>query len=55
MLLDASGKVMQTTHFGDQAAGQYMHNIDGTNLAAGVYYLALNAGSSNIAVKLIKQ
>lgn len=55
MLMDASGKVVQTTDFGDQAAGQYVHKIDGTNLAAGVYYLALNAGSSHIAVKLIKQ
>ncbi|MCA6363009.1 MAG: T9SS type A sorting domain-containing protein [Bacteroidetes bacterium] len=55
MLLDATGKVVQTTHLGDQPAGQYLHNIEGANLAAGVYYLALNAGSANIAVKLIKQ
>lgn len=53
-VLDATGKVVLVQNMGDQAAGQYRFDINGTNMAAGTYFVTLQAGAARIATRIVK-
>jgi hypothetical protein len=52
MLFDVTGKLVQTINEGTRPAGKYSVKLETSNLEAGIYYYALNAGKGRIAKKM---
>ncbi|MEW6467942.1 MAG: T9SS type A sorting domain-containing protein [Bacteroidota bacterium] len=52
-ILDATGKVIAVINEGEKCAGQHKVDIDATTLAAGTYYVTLQAGNGKMAVALV--
>jgi hypothetical protein len=55
MIVDANGKVVKEEQLGNKAAGSYTYDVNGTDLAAGTYFVMLQGGDAKIAVKMVKQ
>jgi len=53
-ILDAQGKVVSRETRKNQAAGAYTYDVNGLNLAAGTYFVQLQADNSRLAVKMVK-
>lgn len=54
VILNANGQVVSNEKRGTQAAGSYNYEV-GSNLAAGTYFVMLNADGRHLAVKMVKQ
>lgn len=50
---DLSGKVILSQNYGKQSAGSQKITVDGANLANGIYYYTLTAGSSKATRKMV--
>lgn len=53
-IVDAQGRTVSEEVRENQAAGNYSYDINGSNLAAGVYYAQIQANGTGVAVKMVK-
>ncbi|MGL4596740.1 MAG: FlgD immunoglobulin-like domain containing protein [Bacteroidia bacterium] len=53
-ILDEMGRIVKVENMNGQAAGKYNVDINGENMAAGTYFVMLQADDSRIAVKVVK-
>ncbi|HTF03746.1 MAG TPA: FlgD immunoglobulin-like domain containing protein [Bacteroidia bacterium] len=53
-IVDAQGRLISEEVRSGQAAGSYTYAIDGTNLAAGVYYVQIQTNGTGVAVPMVK-
>jgi hypothetical protein len=53
-IVDAQGRLISEEVRNGQAAGAYTYAIDGTNLAAGVYYVQIQTNGTGVAVPMVK-
>ena len=54
-VIDAQGRVISEEVRNGQAAGSYTYAIDGSNMAAGTYYVQIQANGTGVATPMIKQ
>lgn len=52
-ITDMTGKVIEVMNLGSLTAGNHVTEINGSNLASGVYYYTLTAGNNSVTKKMI--
>ncbi len=53
-IIDAQGRVVSEEVRNNQTAGSYTYDINGANMAAGVYYAQIQTNGTGVAVKMVK-
>ncbi len=52
-IVDLTGKIVLSENLGARSSGNHQYTINGSQLAAGVYYYSLTAGSQKITRKMV--